>query len=77
MIKQLPNTRPSTGSNPDWRPLARTGWLMSFFLTQRWFKSFKAQTFDPPRPLKCRFQFQGDRGLKIKKSIGGSFCRAK
>ena len=32
----------------------------------------------PPPPLrKCDIQFQGDRGLKIKKSIGGSFCQAK
>ena len=30
-----------------------------------------------PTPLKCGIQFQGDRGLKIKKFIGGSFCRAK
>ena len=31
----------------------------------------------PPTPLKCDIQFQGDRGLKMKNSIGGSFCRAK
>ena len=43
--------------------------------TQPWYKSFKAQTFDPPPPNDIRFQ--GKRGLKTKKSIEGSFCRAK
>ena len=34
----------------------------------------------PPNPTplpKNVIQFQGDRGLKIKKSIAGLFCRAK
>ena len=31
----------------------------------------------PPPPKKNGIQFQGDRGLRIKKSIGGSFCWAK
>ena len=30
-----------------------------------------------PTTLNCGIHFRGDRGLKIKKSIGGSFCRVK
>ena len=46
----------------------------------------ETQTFDPPPqprpqpptpPPKNGIQFWGDRGLKIKKSIGGLFCWAK
>ena len=45
-----------------------------------WFKSSKHKLLTPPplpNPRKCDIQFQGDGGLKIKKSIGGSFCVAK
>ena len=64
-----------------WPPVRITAGC-SFFFTRPWFKSFLPQTFDPPppppaAPLKNVIQFQGDKGLKIKKSIGGLFCRVK
>ena len=42
------------------------------FVTRQWFKSFKAQTFDPPS-LKCGVKVQRDGGLKIKKNNGEYF----
>ena len=47
--------------------------------TQPWLKTFQPETFGPPPPpqKKKGIRSQGDRGLKIKKSIGGSLCRAK
>ena len=50
--------------------------------TQPWFKSFKAQTFDPhhhphPTPKTRVSGFKGMEALKSKKSIGESVCWAK
>ena len=71
------NTRPTIGlvrvQNPaggDWH-----GAIDSFFLSDPGLNPSEHKLLTPPppralQPPKCRIQFQGDRGLKIKNPLG-------
>ena len=49
--------------------------LELFLLSRPGSNSFKHEFLDPP--TQRGIQFQGDRVLKIKQSMGGSLCQAK
>ena len=68
MAEHFTAARPVAGSIPGRSTPVPDGRLQFFFLDLGSNPS-KHKLFDPPSPVKDVIQFQGDEGLKIKKSI--------
>ena len=75
VVEHSPNNWPFIRSDAGWRLPARADRPISSVLPDPGSNPSKHKLLTPPP--KCGIQFQEDRGLNIRKSVGGSFCRGK